>query len=619
MVGMHFLIPLLLLNLSSTGKPGPSMLLPDNDGLLGVVSTHSSKSLKAGAIILGGSGRILHGISMLDGGLSTLNGTPKNLADCLVGASNTFLAIGLGYGFDASLGLPIYYEKIPGHIGSEEALDAGDATFTLKSVLPERIPFTALSLFAQVSAPTSSELGVLPKELAFVPAGGTFPNPTNQAMGLSVPRLGGGGGLTVDLSELADGTEALIHLNLTASRVLAKNTQNPLGTFRFSLASEISPINGLRLEAEFLHESLLASPSDLVAPLGQIAKLSLGLGLAIGRSLSLQGGVVIAPPAWNPVQSLTLKSWQGVQKLSYRIYPTGSIFFSLAWQGFPIHRDTDRDGVYDGVDNCPAIPEDQDGFQDKDGCPDPDNDGDGIPDELDNCPYAAEDFDGFEDRDGCPDIDNDHDNILEGADLCPNDPEDRDNFQDEDGCPDLDNDRDGIPDLQDKCPMISENHNGIEDQDGCPEQDQDGDGVTDKFDKCPSEKELINFYQDEDGCPDERPEPIRDGILTGVDFVTGTTDFIASTDSVLAKLAVRLQSYPGTEIEIQVHLDDLAGPGRQALTEARAEAIADALNKLGVELRRIKRTGYGSSRPLTSNRTAKGREMNRRVEIRRLN
>jgi Thrombospondin type 3 repeat len=98
--------------------------------------------------------------------------------------------------------------------------------------------------------------------------------------------------------------------------------------------------------------------------------------------------------------------------------------------------DTDGDGIPDDVDKCPTEPEDKDGFQDEDGCPDPDNDGDGIPDTVDKCPNLAEDKDGFEDADGCPDVDNDHDGILDRFDKCPNEPETINGFQDEDGCPD---------------------------------------------------------------------------------------------------------------------------------------------------------------------------------------
>ncbi|MBX3154879.1 MAG: OmpA family protein [Deltaproteobacteria bacterium] len=65
-----------------------------------------------------------------------------------------------------------------------------------------------------------------------------------------------------------------------------------------------------------------------------------------------------------------------------------------------------------------------------------DRDGDGIPDAVDKCPDRPEDKDGFEDEDGCPDIDNDLDRVLDIADKCPNEPETYNGFEDEDGCPD---------------------------------------------------------------------------------------------------------------------------------------------------------------------------------------
>jgi len=64
-------------------------------------------------------------------------------------------------------------------------------------------------------------------------------------------------------------------------------------------------------------------------------------------------------------------------------------------------RDSDSDGIADRQDRCPDDPEDFDGFQDADGCPDPDNDHDGIPDDDDECPDDPEEPGG--DRDGCPD------------------------------------------------------------------------------------------------------------------------------------------------------------------------------------------------------------------------
>ena len=99
-----------------------------------------------------------------------------------------------------------------------------------------------------------------------------------------------------------------------------------------------------------------------------------------------------------------------------------------------------------------------------------DRDGDGILDDVDKCPDEPEDKDGFEDEDGCPDPDNDKDGILDVDDLCPNEPEDKDGFEDEDGCPDPDNDKDGILDVDDKCPNEPETYNGFEDEDGCPDK-----------------------------------------------------------------------------------------------------------------------------------------------------
>ena len=59
--------------------------------------------------------------------------------------------------------------------------------------------------------------------------------------------------------------------------------------------------------------------------------------------------------------------------------------------------DRDGDGIVDAIDKCPDEPEDFDGFEDEDGCPDPDNDRDGIPDVQDKCPNIP-----GPPPDGCP-------------------------------------------------------------------------------------------------------------------------------------------------------------------------------------------------------------------------
>lgn len=81
--------------------------------------------------------------------------------------------------------------------------------------------------------------------------------------------------------------------------------------------------------------------------------------------------------------------------------------------------DDDNDGIPNNVDGCPNEPEDKDGIEDTDGCPDarePDRDDDGVPDKVDQCP----DVKGPQSLDGCPDKDGDQ--IPDNVDKCPDVP-----------------------------------------------------------------------------------------------------------------------------------------------------------------------------------------------------
>lgn len=152
------------------------------------------------------------------------------------------------------------------------------------------------------------------------------------------------------------------------------------------------------------------------------------------------------------------------------IYPDWQLAFGLTWEQAGPLVDRDEDGVPDSEDACPDQPEDRDGFQDDDGCPDLDNDGDGVPDRFDAAPDLAEDLDGHADTDGIPDLDNDGDGIPDEFDACPDTPEDLDGVADGDGCPERDADRDRILDEDDECPEEPETYDGIDDDDGCPDE-----------------------------------------------------------------------------------------------------------------------------------------------------
>ncbi len=285
--------------------------------------------------------------------------------------------------------------------------------------------------------------------------------------------------------------------------------------------------------------------------------------------------------------------------------------------------DRDGDGFKDDVDKCPDEPEDFDGFQDKDGCPDPDNDNDGIPDVDDRCPNEPEDRDGDQDADGCPeanDRDRDGDGIPDSKDKCPDEPEDRDGFEDKDGCPDPDNDKDGIPDKQDACPNDPEDKDNFQDADGCPDPDNDKDGIPDVVDKCPNEPETFNGYQDEDGCPDKGSVIIQENniiILEKIKFRTASAEILPESNKILDAVATTINHHPEfVLLEIAGHADERAGAEYNLhLTQDRVNSVMAALVHRGVDRSRVRSKGYGKYCPEDPGHNPKAWDTNRRVEF----
>jgi outer membrane protein OmpA-like peptidoglycan-associated protein len=252
--------------------------------------------------------------------------------------------------------------------------------------------------------------------------------------------------------------------------------------------------------------------------------------------------------------------------------------------------DRDGDGIRDDVDRCPDAAEDFDGYQDSDGCPDPDNDGDHIPDSEDRCPDLAEDYDGVDDDDGCPEggpSDRDGDRIPDATDGCPDEPEDVDGFQDDDGCPDPDNDGDRIPDVDDLCPNEPETYNGTDDADGCPDK-----GVTRVVDDRILILEPIGFEYDR---------------------------AVIKPDSyyILDAVVAAMNGYPDiTAVDVQGHTDE-RGDDRYnlELSRRRAEAVVTYLVDHGVAARRLTSHGYGETQPLDHGHTEAAWAKNRRVDF----
>ncbi len=245
--------------------------------------------------------------------------------------------------------------------------------------------------------------------------------------------------------------------------------------------------------------------------------------------------------------------------------------------------DSDRDHVSDGRDKCPAEPEDIDGFQDEDGCPEPDNDADGREDSIDKC---------------------------------PNDPEDDDGFMDNDGCPEADNDKDGVVDAEDQCP----NEAGIPDLAGCPNRDSDGDGIADDLDRCPYDAEDVDGDRDEDGCPDEGRVTVEKGFIRISDLIYFDFNKVTiqeRSNSLVDEIAKVIEANPQLlRIRIEGHTDDVGSDlANLKLSQGRAEAVKAALVARGIDPGRLDAAGFGEMRPKVPNDSETNRAENRRVEF----
>jgi len=106
--------------------------------------------------------------------------------------------------------------------------------------------------------------------------------------------------------------------------------------------------------------------------------------------------------------------------------------------------------------------------------------------------------------------------------------------------------------------------------------------------------------------------------LGDVLFDTGRASLKPTAREKLSKLAGILLAYPGTlTLEIEGHTDSVGTDEfNNKLSLDRAQSVSSYLTTAGVKSERVKAVrGFGKSKPVASNTTAAGRQMNRRVEI----
>jgi OOP family OmpA-OmpF porin len=230
--------------------------------------------------------------------------------------------------------------------------------------------------------------------------------------------------------------------------------------------------------------------------------------------------------------------------------------------------------------------------------------------------------------------DRDRDGIVDEQDICPDEKPGRDPDPTMLGCPrrkgdrtsapvverdrDRDRDGDGVPDRDDRCPDVGFGSFPDPTSMGCPLTDRDRDGVPDLYDACPGKA----------GAPDPKPKANGCPGLVSIDggmiqlarpiAFSGNGDHLAQGSApVLQAVANALKAMPSIKkVSVEGHTDGSLDAMRSLdLSERRAESVRRWLMDNGVESDRLVTRGHGDTRPVASNKTAKGRAANSRVEL----
>lgn len=140
-------------------------------------------------------------------------------------------------------------------------------------------------------------------------------------------------------------------------------------------------------------------------------------------------------------------------------------------------------------------------------------------------------------------------------------------------------------------------------------RDSDNDGIADARDVCGGT--VPGSPVNNTGCP------LFEGRVEGVTFESGSAALGSYGRNVLDEAAARLLLHPDIRISVQAHTDNQgSADGNLQLSKQRALMVTRYLISRGVARDRLQAQAFGESRPVASNDSERGRQLNRRIEFR---
>ena len=105
--------------------------------------------------------------------------------------------------------------------------------------------------------------------------------------------------------------------------------------------------------------------------------------------------------------------------------------------------------------------------------------------------------------------------------------------------------------------------------------------------------------------------------LVGLQFDSGAANIKPANFDLLNKVEKAIDVFPRSELIIEGHTDSFGGDDfNQKLSQDRAESVQQyMINAMRIPSYRLIATGYGETRPVSSNETEAGRARNRRIDI----
>ena len=101
-----------------------------------------------------------------------------------------------------------------------------------------------------------------------------------------------------------------------------------------------------------------------------------------------------------------------------------------------------------------------------------------------------------------------------------------------------------------------------------------------------------------------------------INFDTGKSTIKPDSQNIIHQIVAMMKDNPDLRIGVEGHTDNVGNPkSNQTLSEDRAKAVVAAIEKEGIDTKRLSAAGFGQDKPIADNKTEEGRAKNRRVEL----